>query len=850
MMELKTYQSRTLDAFTQWLETLREAKQQSEAAIKALKQTGVDIPDAVRNYPQSAWDKLRESGGIAHTADGYVDRTDEANRSVPHICFKVPTGGGKTLLAASALERLNRQTGLTLWVVPTRAIYAQTKAALWNREHPYRQSLERASAGRVKMLEKDDAFNRDDIANYLCVMLLMLPAANRQKGKEFLRMFRNSGRYPSFFPEVDDVLGDARLLIEFPDLESDGGAVKQSLFNVFKITRPVVVLDEAHKAYGSRNRAANEEFARSINRLDPRMVIELSATPNRGISNLLVDIEGPNLKKEEMIKLPVQVTSFPNAEWRLTLSHAVEELDRLDAEAKSFESSTGRYIRPIAVVRVERTGRDKRDGKNIHAEDVREYLIRNLNVPSDAIRVKSAENDELGKEDLLSEYSTVKWIITKSALMEGWDCPFAYLLVMLDNTQAQRAITQLVGRVMRQPHAQVTGRKSLDQCYVYCNNVEVGTVVQQVKNGLEAEGLTGLGDEVMNASGAPEAGEAQPRTVQRRAKFQGETIFLPLVLHKDGEDWIELDYQCHILPHVHWDAIGPPDPRATAPRSVKWQSATVDLDEAPPIYHADQDVEIDKTVRVSDFTRHLSDTVPNLWHTARIARELIEGLERDGASEEDIYDRRAYLAHLFRTHVKDEVESQAESIFRQKLDRGDIRFDLETGQPNYRMTCDYEIQVGPNEKPLLIDYQPVQLTLFEPVFEREFDNELEKRFACYLDEQQALRWWHRVAARQSGEYYLQGWKQGRIYPDFVALATGAVDERRVLIFDTKGEHLSGNTDTEYKRKVLETLEGAFNTAGTLKLREGGTISGVFQLVFERHLETEFAEITPRLSGEA
>ena len=44
--------------------------------------------------------------------------------------------------------------------------------------------LERASAGQVKMLEKENAFNRDDIANYLCVMLLLLPAANRQKGKD------------------------------------------------------------------------------------------------------------------------------------------------------------------------------------------------------------------------------------------------------------------------------------------------------------------------------------------------------------------------------------------------------------------------------------------------------------------------------------------------------------------------------------------------------------------------------------------------------------------------------------------------------------------------------------------
>ena len=63
--------------------------------------------------------------------------------------------------------------------------------------------------------------------------------------------------------------------------------------------RPVVILDEAHKAYGGSTRKANEEFARSINRLDPRMIIELSATPNIGISNLLVDIDGIALKKEK-----------------------------------------------------------------------------------------------------------------------------------------------------------------------------------------------------------------------------------------------------------------------------------------------------------------------------------------------------------------------------------------------------------------------------------------------------------------------------------------------------------------------------------------------------------------------
>ena len=720
MMELKVYQRNALDAFSRWLETLEETQHDLEKMLEMFREspTDIPIPDALRNYPKVAWKKLKENGGIAATAGEHVDRTDDANRPIPHICFKVPTGGGKTLLAASALEHVPWQRGLVLWIVPTKAIYAQTKAALWNKEHPYRKMLQRASAGRIKMLEKEDTFSRDDINNYLCVMLLMLPAANRQKGKEFLRMFRNTGKYHSFFPDSDDIFGDTRMRNEYPDLETEGEGeyVKQSLFNVFKILRPIVVLDEAHKAYGAKKREANVEFARSISRLDPRMVIELSATPNRGISNLLVDIEGLDLKKEEMIKLPVQVEAFPNAEWQLTLGQAADELERLDTEAKALENNIGRYIRPIAVVRVERTGKDQRDNEHIHAEDVREYLTQNLHVPSDAVRVKSAENDELGQEDLLSEFSEVRWIITKSALMEGWDCPFAYLLVMLDNTQAQKAITQLVGRVMRQPHARLTGRELLDQCYVYCNNTKVATVVEQVKHGLESEGLTGLGDEVINASGTQQQDELQPKKVKRRQKFRTKDIYLPVVLHKNGEEWIHLNYQTHILPNIDWEAIAPPDPNASAPQSVKRQSATVDVGEELPVFHTEQEPYVEKRVSISDFAHRLSDIVPNLWQAARIAHEMRNRLIADGETEADIYDRRSYLAHVLREHVKSEVENQAEQVFRKKLEHGEIRFDLETQELNYRMVDKYEIQVSPdNDKPLLRNFEPVQLSLFEPV---------------------------------------------------------------------------------------------------------------------------------------
>ena len=835
-MELKEYQAATLQAFARWRDELESARLKSEEQIAALQ--GADIPEdareSIRNYPKTAWDNLNRKGGVADNAGEYVSRTDDAGRPIPHICFKIPTGGGKTLLAAAALERLNRQTGLTLWVTPTRAIYEQTRAALRNREHPYRQMLERASAGRVKLLEKDDQFTRADVANYLCVMLLMLPAANRQKGKEFLRMFRDSGRYPTLFPDSDDAMGDGKLLSEYPDLERafEGGPVKHSLFNAFKMLRPVVVLDEAHKAYGLKKRESNEEFAAAINRLDPSLVIELSATPNKGISNLLVDITGVELKNEEMIKLPVEVTSFTNADWHHTLAQAHAELERIHNEAVALQQNEGRYIRPIAVVRVERTGRDQRDGERIHAEDVREYLVANLGVPADAVAVKSSEMDELRGENLLSEFSQVRWIITKSALMEGWDCPFAYLLVMLDNTQAQRAITQLVGRVMRQPHARRANREALDKCYVYCLNTNVHNAVKQVKLGLEQEGLTGLGDAVTGNSG-----DFKRITVKRRDRFKNTDIFLPKVLHKHGDEWTELDYAQHILPAVDWDAIQAPDTQSAFPDRAKRQTASVDVGDALPVFQADRELYIDKTIRAEWFARRLSDVVPNPWQAARITLDLVALLHGEGDADEDIYDKRSYLSSILRDYVADEVEKQAYHIFDNKLKQGEIRFDLEAGQPNFRMAACYEMPVIADAGIMpRNDGQMVQLSLFEPVFTQQFDSELERKFARYLDERRALKWWHRVAVRQRGEYYLRGWKQERIWPDFVAMGGESDGKPHVLVFETKGEHLRGNPDTDYKQQVFDALENAYNrNYGAMTVRDGPA-KGTFRLIFS---EAEF-----------
>ena len=760
-MELKEYQRTALETYERWLQTLETMRLKTESketrdAVRALQAADAEIPSTLTNYPKNAWDALRKEGGVAKTAGLYIDRTDGAGRPIPHICFKVPTGGGKTLMAASALERLNRPNGLTLWIVPSRAIYDQTKKALWNREHPYRQMLERASGGRVKMMEKEDRLTANDVENYLCVMLLMYPAANRRKSRDFLRMFRDSGRYPTFFPDSDDYAAHEKLLESHPDLDRPEHLtfehrvpVKHSLFNVFKMTRPVVVLDEAHKAYGSKTASRNQEFAESVSRLNPRLVIELSATPNRGISNLLVDIDGLALKQEQMIKLPIQVASTTGVEWQFTLTMAHEELERLDAEARAYRQSGGRYIRPIGVVRVERTGTDQRDGERIHAEDVREFLTRNMGVPAESVAVKSASVDELGKDDLLSEYSPVRWIITKSALMEGWDCPFAYVLTMLDNTQAQRAITQLVGRVMRQPYAQRTENKKLDQCYVFCWNADVGLAVHRVKLGLEAEGLTGLGGEVFSSSE-----DARAVTLLRRKRYRNQEIYLPLTLHEDGDEWIELDYQRHILPAISWESIQAQGPQLLLPNKRNISRAEVDVDSrgARTHYHGSKTVEVDKSFKLAWYARRLSDIVPNPWQAARIVQDMERRLREENMKDEDIYDNRSVLADQLRQHVERKAEEMAEQAFKEKLTRGSIKFSLEAGSPKYQMAKQYEIQT-PEDAGIMAgdDGRQLRFSLFEPIYMEHFDSKLEQKFARYLDAQKALRWWHRVAARQRVE---------------------------------------------------------------------------------------------------
>lgn len=111
-MRLKHYQEKVLKELKEYLSALSEFKVKYERALDFDADVARDY-----NFPKRAWE--RATGRFI-----YHSKTNSLNEPLPDIYLKVPTGGGKTLVACHAIDNiqktyLNKQTGLILWVVPS-----------------------------------------------------------------------------------------------------------------------------------------------------------------------------------------------------------------------------------------------------------------------------------------------------------------------------------------------------------------------------------------------------------------------------------------------------------------------------------------------------------------------------------------------------------------------------------------------------------------------------------------------------------------------------------------------------------------------------------------------------------
>jgi type III restriction enzyme len=796
-MEPKEYQLKALRQISTYLQLLYDWR---------LKAAQVPADFGPIDFPGKAWGKME---GLYHP---YSARRDGLERYLPCFCLKIPTGGGKTFLAVETIDLINttylkKRTGLVLWVVPTTQIYDQTIKNLRDRDHPYRQHLDIASGGRTLIREKGDHFTPQDISENLAVLMLMLPSASR-RNKEVLRVFRDSGGFADFFPTEDDRQATAKLVESIPNLDTFesqnafwGRQIKTSLGNTLRLLNPVIILDEGHKAY-------SETAQETLWGFNPSIIVELSATPPQG-SNILVDVTGIDLNREDMIKFDMHVFNKASPDWRDTLLDSHKRLEELKIKAREYEAQTGNHIRPICLIQVERTGAAQRGQGKIHSEDVREHLIKVIGAEPDEVAVKTSEKDELKEVDdiggLMSKDCRIRYIITKQALQEGWDCAFAYVLAILTNPGSKTALTQLVGRILRQPFARKTGMKELDESYVYCFQQKGQGLLEEIRQGFRGEGL---GDLVGRVAVEDEQSglRGEERVCQVRDKFAAaaEQVILPVFVTRDGAGWRKVSYEMDIASRIPWqeaDLTPMFDLTLSMIEEKDIEQVAGISDDASKVLELKETASLRTGVLKLDpvfVARHLLDIVPNPWVAHEFGQTVLTKL-LDRYDRPIVVNNFVFIIEELRKHLAKEKDRLSEEVFREMLSADALRFLVIANDLGWKL---------PKKKKARPQWltkatgAPLERSLFD--FVPNDLNEMEQSVAWYLDDQDKLLFWYRNVPKQ--DYAVQGWRRGRVYADFIFTD---VDEtgngfNRVFVVETKGVHLKGAEDTEYKEALFNT----------------------------------------------
>ena len=265
-MELKQYQVETLAVLRRFFEEARAAGPKNAY-------------EAITRAPEQAERLGRYAGAYTPLA-----RLPE----VPYVCLRLPTGGGKTILAARAVAIardtwIEKDYPLVLWLVPSNTIRIQTVQALKNTRHPYRQALDDSFSGRVRVFDVTDftQLRPHDLREHCCIVVGTIQTL-RVKSTEGRKVYAHNEHLESHFTGIPE---NARALEML-----EGGGVKFSFANLLHTCRPLMIVDEAHNAVTGLTREMQA-------RVNPCAIIEFTATPRdrkgRPLNNIPAQRHGP-----------------------------------------------------------------------------------------------------------------------------------------------------------------------------------------------------------------------------------------------------------------------------------------------------------------------------------------------------------------------------------------------------------------------------------------------------------------------------------------------------------------------------------------------------------------------------
>ena len=451
-MELKPYQQQVVNDLSLFLENIQETK---------------DVKDAFYNF----WTKHPQTPLFPFAGTAIEPYKNNVAR-VPHICVKVPTAGGKTFIACNAIKSIfdafaYNKTKAVVWLVPSITILEQTIKNLKDTNHPYRQKINAHFGNKVEVFDKaallqGSGFNASSVKEQLNIFVLSFDSI-RTANKEGRKVFEQNGSLQSF----ETLLGKDEEI---------------SLMKVMQYLNPMVVVDESHNAETELSVDMLKEF-------NPCFILDLTATPRKN-SNIISFIDALELKKENMVKLPVIV--YNHQDKTEVINSSLQLQKRLELQAIEEEKKGGRYIRPIVLFQAQpKNGKDffNEEEEKSNVQKLKEKLIE-LKIPAEQIKIKTANINEIKGINLMSKECEVRYIITINALKEGWDCPFAYILASLADKSSAVDVEQILGRVLRQPYVMKHNFPLLNLSYVLTASSKFLDTLDNIVKGLNKAGFS------------------------------------------------------------------------------------------------------------------------------------------------------------------------------------------------------------------------------------------------------------------------------------------------------------------------------------------------------------------------
>ena len=312
------------------------------------------------------------------------------------------------------------------------------------------------------------------------------------------------------------------------------------------------------------------------------------------------------------------------------------------------------------------------------------------------------------------------------------------------------------------------------------------------------------------------------------------------------QGWRELSYEMDILSRINWSLIDLDEIKKLSilKAESKDETSTIGLSQYEQEVIRREESQTQKASIKLDLvyvTRQILDVVPNPWIAYQIAEEVFSSLSNViDNTEEIIAANMIFIIEELRKALIKECDRLAEGVFRHLLETQQLCFFLVVDRSPDIPT---RISVRKNAPKLIRDNNdPIQRSLFDYVPEEEF-NDMEKAIAIYLDEQEKLLFWYRNASKK--DYFVQGWKKGKIYPDFIVpeLDSHKPDDcSTVYVVESKALHLK-NEDTHYKQTIFEICNELGQKMQWQELQQEFFASRIeFKLIFEDEWKRKINEL--------